>query len=83
MEEGTTRHATGLSPGPLASPTPTEEHYASDLGDSFFVTGVKTDDRSATTGANNLSESSEQDKPRQAGMFGLLNQLYELNNSAM
>jgi hypothetical protein len=62
---------------PLNSPRSSQEHYASDLGDSYLLTGARLN------GAGTLNESNEHDKPRNGGVIGLLNQIYDLNNSSM
>ncbi|KAG9285925.1 hypothetical protein G9A89_013350 [Geosiphon pyriformis] len=50
-----------------------QENYESELGDSYFLTGAKS--------GNDVL--MEQDRPRQVGIFNLLNQFYELDKSAI
>ena len=61
---------------PLNSPRSSQEHYASELGDSYLLPGAKM-------GNAGINESNENDKPRNGGVIGLLNQFYELNNFSM
>lgn len=61
---------------PLNSPRSSQEHYTSELGDSFILPGARM-------GGAGINESNEHDKPRNGGVIGLLNQFYELNNSSM
>ncbi|POG80356.1 autophagy protein Apg9-domain-containing protein [Rhizophagus irregularis DAOM 181602=DAOM 197198] len=61
---------------PLNSPRSSQEHYTSELGDSFILPGARI-------GGAGINESNEHDKPRNGGVIGLLNQFYELNNSSM
>ncbi|CAG8485627.1 16685_t:CDS:10 [Acaulospora morrowiae] len=64
-----------LSVEPPGSPSSSQEYYASDLGDSYLFANTKNRD--------GVSESVEHDRPRNGGLLGLMNQFYELNNSAM
>ncbi|GBC07958.1 hypothetical protein RclHR1_07800011 [Rhizophagus clarus] len=61
---------------PLNSPRSSQEHYTSELGDSFILPGARM-------GGAGINESNEHDKPRNDGVIGLFNQFYELNNSSM
>ncbi|CAG8557548.1 8765_t:CDS:10 [Paraglomus occultum] len=70
------RHTYATMSEPLNS-SASEENHASELGDSYLMTGGKDG------GDGTLSDSAEQDQPRQAGVFALLGQLYEHNNATM
>ncbi|CAG8457232.1 14145_t:CDS:10 [Funneliformis caledonium] len=61
----------GLYRGNPPPSNPLNEHYVSDLGDSWMG------------GVGILNESNEEDNPRNDGVIGLLNQFYDFNNSSM
>ncbi|CAG8511318.1 11271_t:CDS:10 [Ambispora leptoticha] len=80
LKEDDVAHSTAVPP-PLRKQYP---NYKSELGDSFYLTGESGRGINISNGVSDGSsppESPELDRPRQAGIFGLLNQFYELNTS--